>query len=138
MTTNAFSSGITVSLGDAASPEVFTAIEEAFDISGLGETKELVEATHFASGGSKEYIAGLADGDEFTISCNKVQGATQQAAMRTAAGATRNFQVAVTDGTTAETYAFAGVILGWGLGPAIGDRNTIEFTVKISGGITIS
>lgn len=141
MTTNAFIGGLTVKLGDAASPEVFTAIEEVIDFPDMGESNELVDATHFGSNGSKEYIAGLSDGDEITIRCNLLNtGNTQQVAMRTAvkAKATRNFEVVLTDGTNAETYAFAATLLSWKAGPTIDDRNTMDFTAKISGAITIT
>lgn len=141
MTTSSFIGGLTVKLGQADSPETFTAVEEVIDLPEIGETNELVEATHFASGGSKEYISGLSDGNEITIRCNMLNtGNTQQLALRTAikAKATRNFEVDLTDGTNSETYAFALTLLSWSVGPVIDDRNTIDFTGKISGAITIT
>lgn len=138
MATDAFIGGITVGVEDAALPGTYNPIEESFDLGGLGQTNALIAATHFASGGFAEYIAGLADGEEVTITCNKVQGATEQAGMVASVKAkeTRNFEVKLTDGTTEESYTFAAVCLAWVLGPVVDDRNTIEFTVKISGDIT--
>ena len=105
---------------------------------GFGEILELIEATSFESGGSKEYIAGLADGKEITVTCNKVQGATQQDYVRGNKGITGNIQIDLTDGTTTETYDFAAVYMGWDLDPNVSDKNSISFTFKISGGITES
>jgi len=34
-------------------------------------------------------------------------------------------------------YTFAAVALAWVLNPAVDDRNTISFTFKISGDITV-
>jgi len=127
-------------LGSADSPAVFDTIEEAFSISGVGKTRELVDATSFDSDGNREYIAGLADGQEITIECNYIPGATVQGAMIAAveAGVNRNFRVDVEVESPAETYAFVGAPLSWVLNPSVDDRNTISFTVKISGDITVS
>lgn len=138
MTTNAFYSGVTFKIGDGGDPETFTALEEITDISGLGEDTELLEVTHFGSGGSKEYIAGLADGKEFTVTCNHVIGATQQAYVKNNKGSTGNIQVEMTDGTGTETYDFAAVFMGWENAPSTTDKNSRSYTFKISGGITQS
>lgn len=139
MATSAYFSGVTLSLGNGATPtEVFTALEEVTEISGLGETTELIEVTHFASNGSKEYIAGLADGKEFSVTCNHVIDATQQVAAKTRKGDTGNIRIVCNNGTATETYNFAAVYMGWELAPSNSDKNAISFTFKISGGITVS
>jgi len=138
MATNAFYSGMTFKIGDGAGSEVFTALEEVTELSGFGETSELIEVTHFGSGGSKEYIAGLADGKEITVTCNHVMDATQQGFVKGNKGETGNIQIEFTDGTNTETYDFAAVYLGWETNPSNSDKNTITFTFKISGGITES
>lgn len=138
MATNAFYGGLTFKLGDGAGSEVFTALEEVTEVSGLGEMLELIETTHFGSGGSKEYIAGLADGKEISVTCNHVAGATQQGFAKTNKGETGNIQVDITDGSTTETYDFAAVYMGWEITPNVSDKNSIAFTFKITGGITES
>ena len=72
MATNAFLGGITFArLDSGVSPNVYRSIEEINDLPTLGETTPLVRATHFDST-SEEYIGGLADGDEFSLQCNRV------------------------------------------------------------------
>jgi hypothetical protein len=136
--TDAFYGGLTFKVGDGEASETFTTLEEVADVDGFGEILELIEATHFGSGGSKEYIAGLADGKEITVTCNKVQLAPQQQYVRANRGITGNLQIDLSDGTTVETYDFAAVYMGWDLDPNNADKNNIAFTFKISGGITES
>jgi hypothetical protein len=138
MATNAFYSGVVFSLGDGGGPEVFTPLEEVTEISGLGENTELIEVTHFGSGGSKEYIAGLADGKEFTVSCNHIIDAAQQVFAKGNKGNAGNVRVAYDDGSATETYDFEVVYMGWELAPSNSDKNAITLTFKISGGITES
>lgn len=142
MATGAFIGGegnVSLKIGDGAGSEVFTALEEVTSISGLGEANELVEATHFASD-AKEYIAGLADGQEITVECNLVQGATQQAAVlaKVKAKENGNVQIDITDGSTSDTYSFEVTYLSWSITPSIAERMTLSFTMKISGEITIA
>ena len=139
MATNTYKSGWTFKYGDGASPEVFTALEEVTGISGLGEVAELIEVTHFASGGSKEYISGNLDGSEFTVECNQVNTASsQQESVRGDKGSTNNIQIDANDGTTTVTLDFAAVVLGYEFAPSPDDVNKVTFTFKISGAITYS
>lgn len=135
---DAFFSGMTFSLGDGGGPEVFTALEEISDFSGFGEMLELIDVTHFGSGGSKEYIAGLGDGKEFTVACNYVLDAPQQVFAKGNKGNKGNVRLHFSDGTNTETFDFQVVYLGWELAPSNSDKNTISFTFKISGGIAES
>lgn len=141
MATNAFTAGLTVKFGDNASPQVYSTIEEVTSFDGLGVTNELIEVTHFGSNNIKEYIGGLADGDEVTIECNKVNTSPSvQSEVESAVDSktTHNLEVTLTDGTTSQTYVFAWVPLSWKIGPAIADRNTVTYTGKLSGTITKS
>lgn len=140
MATDATIGGFAFQLGDTSSPTQFTAVEEVFALTGLGKVRELVDATHFASGGNREYIGGLADGVEITVECNYVPGATVQQAMIAAvnAGENRNFRVVESLESPDTVYAFVGSPLGWTINPSVDDRNTLTFTVKISGDITVT
>lgn len=123
----------------AASPATYNDIEEVFSISGLGKTNELVDVTNFDSPvGTKEFIAGLADGSEINVEANYIPNAAQQDAMVAAvnAGTTINFQVAYVGVSPEETFSFAGVPLSWSVSPSPTQQNTISFTVKVSGDIT--
>lgn len=138
--TAAFISGTTVKLGDGASPLVYSAIEEIISISGVGKTNPLIDATNLDST-AKEYIAGLADGTEITLECNLLTtGGTQQGALKTAvnAGTNKSIQITITDGSTPEIYTFLVIPLSWVINPQVEDRNTITFTMKITGSITQS
>lgn len=143
MTTKAFIGGggnYAFKVGDGATPtEVFTDIEEMQSMSGLGQTNETIEVTHFASA-AKEYIGGQADGKEITVTCNRVlAGAIQNSLMsKVQSKSSGNVKVVSTDGTDTETLSFAVVFVGWELDPQRGSQQLINFTMKISGDITIS
>ena len=116
-----------------------TNVEEVMEVSGFGETLELLDATNFDSAGSKEYIAGLADGKEFTVSANYLTGAkgTAQEFLRSNKGSTIPCQISFDDGVdAAETYYCDAVLLGWEITPSINDKHALAFTMKITGGIT--
>lgn len=137
--TNATIANWQFEVGTDASPQVLTAIEEAFSISGIGQTNNLVNATNFDSpAGTMEYIAGLADGSEFSVECNYDPAATHQAAVMTAveAQATRLARLRYTGVSPEKTASFSAVCLGYEFGPSVEDRNTMTFTFKISGDIT--
>lgn len=140
MTTEAFVGDIFLERGAGNSPETFTRICQVFGISGLGESNELIDATSFCSAGNREYIGGLADGEEITVECNYEQGNVNLLAMITDVKnkATRNFQVVVDHSSPAETFSFAAVCMSWVLNPAVDDKNTISFGLKISGAVTIA
>jgi len=138
--TAAFKGGLAVKHGDGGSPEVFTAIEEVIDLGGLGLTNSLIDVTSHDSS-AMEYIAGLADGSDLSVECNRVHTAsnTQDAVQADViAGNTVNFQVTLTDGTTVKTYAFAAVCLSWNVVPSFNDKTTYSLGLKISGSITIT
>jgi hypothetical protein len=144
MTTDAFVGKVFLERGEGASPEIFTRVCQIFGIGGLGQTNALVDATTFCSGGSREYIAGLADGSELTLNANfETKDFTTSQIKKmiddVAAKATRAFQVVANDGINpAVTLSFLAACLSWELGPSIDNKNTINFTVKISGNITIT
>jgi hypothetical protein len=141
MTTSATVGGFTLSRQHASgSPITFVDVPEVISISGLGQTNDLVDATHFGSGGSREYIGGLADGEEMTIECNFVANSAQQEAFIAAVVAkeTGNFKITQTAQSPYVTITFAAAYIGWTLNPSVDDRNTISFVIKISGAITIA
>ncbi len=142
--TSAFKGGWVFQIQDTSvSPIVYRTITEAISISGLGLTNPLVDATSFDST-AKEYIAGLPDGSEITIECNYVISDTAQELLRTAIINQQNksFQVTVTDSSTSpndtETFAFTGTCLSYTYNPSFDDKNTVSYTIKISGSITIT
>jgi len=140
MTTAAFRGGLEFKIGDGGSSETFTKIEELRDISGFGKTNPLIDATSFDST-AREYIAGLPEGSEFTLGCLQVLASNSQQSVvkgKVDTGATFNVQVVETDGTNTTTYSFAVVGIGYEIAPSYEDASMINFTLKISGNITVS
>ena len=114
-------------------------LEEVLSVSGLGKTNDTVEVTNFDSPvGTKEYIAGLAEGSEISIECNYLPAATAQVALVASVDAGGTVAVVMTYATTASTYTFSGVAQGWSVTPATSEQNKISFTLKISGDIAIT
>lgn len=146
MTTSAFVGSMYLYRGSGASPEVFSKVCQVFSISGVGATNELVDATTFCSDGAREYIGGLADGAEITLECNyesaamagSPQGILNKMLTDVADKAIRNFRVQDENSSPAIVFGFAAICLGWALNPSVDDRNTITFTLKVTGDITVS
>ena len=142
---NAFLNGVTIQRSANVSPLVLSSIPEVNSMSGLGKTNPLVDVTSFDSS-AREYIAGLADGSEITLECNYLPDNTVQAAIVADVDSGTNFymQIVATNpnsGTSpiaAETFTFLVTPLSWEFGPSYDDKNTMSFTLKISGDITRS
>jgi hypothetical protein len=143
---DAFVGNVILWRSDGASPPNFTAVCEAFGISGIGEKNDQIESTDFCSGGNKEYIAGLADGSEITLELNFManQALTTQMAIQAAFiqdvknKTIREFQLRCdgnADGVTDLTFHWAATALSWTLNPSPSAKNSISFGLKISGGV---
>jgi len=143
MTTSAFLNGWTFSYGTSSSSPLYSTIPEVVSMSGLGQVNPLVDVTSFASS-AREYIGGLADGQEVTMECIYLPDNTIQAAIRTGVinKTTANFKAVCLDATHSpnrtETFTMSVVMLGWVINPSYEDRQTITFTMKISGAITVA
>jgi hypothetical protein len=140
---SAFLNGVDIFWGvTTTSPETMSAVPEVRSLSGLGKTNPLVDVTNFDSA-AREYIAGLADGQEVTLECNYLPGNTVQGNMITGVnnGVNRYLRVRVQDAvhspTTTKTYTMEVTMLSWVLNPSFEDANTMTFTMKISGDITV-
>lgn len=136
----AFVGNIFFERGDGGSPEVFDRVCPVMSISGLGEVNELVDVTTFCSAGNREFIGGLSDGVEITIEANYETDSTDLAAMiaDVKAKLNKNYQIVAEDGSPETVFSFNGTPLSWTLNPSVDDKNSISFTIKISGQITIS
>lgn len=140
MATNAYLSNIKVDLVGTASPIVYSELEEVNGGVNVGETAPLVDVSHLQST-SREYIAGLADGSEFSLECNATMSSPSvQQQFIALKGQTRSLRItaAKTDVSpnVNRTYTFSAVFLGWNLSPAVGEADKLTFNFKISGGIT--
>jgi len=140
MTTDAFVGNIYLERGDTGSPVAYTRVCQVYGISGLGQENALIDATTLCSGGSAEYINGLADGSEITINAN-FETAAQ--VLRDMIGdvklkRSRDFRLVADDVVhPAVNFYFRAVCKSWELAPSVDSKNAINFGLKISGDIDI-
>lgn len=137
-----YKGGWTFNLADDVTGTNPLPIGKVTDLSGLGQENPLIDVTCHESA-AREYIAGLADGSEITITCNLVLDDAQQQTMKDNVDAGLNgfFFFRTHDGADVTgdnflTIGFEGTYLKWEIGPSFEDKNTVEFGVKISGAIT--
>lgn len=137
---NSFVGQIFLERSDGASPPVYTRICQAFDIGGIGETNQEVEVTTFCSGGTKEYIGGLADGatPTFQLRYNRANTLIRQLITDVKNKLNVDYRLVVEENDAAvEYFYFTLTPLSWELGPSIENDNTISFGGRVSGEITI-
>ena len=125
-------------VGTNASPEVLTEIEEVLDADGFGEDAPLIEVTNWDTAvGQKEFIAGNAEGEEFTVTCNFISGTgTHQRALRADKGATRPFEARYAGTSPQQVWSGSCVIKSWAMVPSNDEQSQMEFTFKITGALS--
>lgn len=136
--TKAFVGLAFIAIGDGASPETFNRYCEIDDISGVGVTNDLVEATTFCSGGDKQYIPGLSDGSEITFSANySLENDVQEQLMDDVDNKrTINVQLQMGDDSpVSRVFSMRLAMLTWELTPSVSKQNVIKFVGKVTGGI---
>lgn len=123
-------------LGSQDSPPTFADFCAISDISGLGESKPQVDVTTLCDV-ARAFRGGLAEGSEVTITANLIQGDAQTRAMfeRYQDDDVVPFRLVFLDVSPAEYFEFRGAILSWTIATPVGDKATMAFTVKISGGV---
>ena len=137
-TTDAFVGKAFLAVGNAASPEIFTRYCEITEIGGFGEKNDQVEVTTFCSGGVKEFIPGLSEGQEVSFTANySLQNTIQEGLISDVKNkVTRNFQLQIGDDSpVTRTYAFSLAMLSWEIDPSVSKQNEIKFTGKQTGEI---
>jgi hypothetical protein len=137
-TTAAFVGEWSVLRQNDASPRTYVELCNVTDLSGFGAANALVRATNTCSGGAEEYISGLSDGQEFTITTNyELSDETRYAMLDDVDNkTTRAFKISFDEGSPIESYLFNAVCLSWELQPSLSDPNRMVFGFKISGVIT--
>lgn len=132
MATLAHIAGFKLKLGDNASPQVYSDIEEVISVGGLGTVGEDLDVTNFDStDGQREFIAGLSEGNEVTVEMNDIAG-TQQAALIAAKGTNRHFQALWTKHSPNRTVTFIASVKGYEYVPSTTEQNKLTVTLKIS------
>jgi hypothetical protein len=142
MTTLAYIGSQTLfQMGDGASPETFATVGEVTHIGPLSIKKDVIEVTHLLSV-AREYVLGLSEGQEITLTCNNVPTDTKQSLLWTTANAistSKNFKYVypstVAGGT--KTYSFAALVLSASIGDTTPNGAVpVTFGLKITGAIT--
>ena len=128
--------GTKIALGNGASPEVFTKVDEVYSIGPVGGTKELVDMTNHDTLGYYDYqVFDLKEGKELAIEANDIPGNTSQEAVRTneANSSRSNWKITYRDGTT---ELFPGIITDIETDPSdMKGKVVFRFTVKIAGAV---
>jgi hypothetical protein len=128
-----------IKIGDGASPEVFTLIPEAKDISGPESTQEFADFTHQQSpSGFRERKPTVKSSGTVTFNMNRVYGDTQQDALLAASNANpatlTNFQLLYPDGDLIDFAAY--VSTRWSA-PMMNPLS-IDVTLTLEGAFTIT
>lgn len=134
MTTEAdIGHGSSFRIGNGADPEVFTALAELNDITPPEVTRDSIDATHHSSPDrAREFIPGLKDGGEVTVSFNLIPGGPSDEAIRDQleAAGLKNYRCVYPDGSHLQ---FAGFCTAYGQATPLDDKMTGSATFKVSG-----
>ena len=142
--------GTFLQYGDnSASPETFTTLAEVKDGPTWSVTRELLEVTNQDSPNqSREYILGLKDGSEFTVTCNMAGDGTGTGDAGhheshdvvlgiQEAGTARTWRVLETlANSDIREWRFEALVLGYEVDASPGTEKTVAFTFKITGDVT--
>ncbi len=125
-----------LAIGDGNSPEGFTDFCAVGEVSGLGETKTTVDVTTLCDL-VRTFRGGLAEGSEVTITANLIQGDEDVRDMfdHYKADDVVHFRLTMRGVSPAEYFAFGGPVTAWNIANPIGDKATMSFTLKLSGGV---
>jgi len=123
-------------IGSGDSPEEYVDFCSANDVSGLGESKPQVDVTTLCDL-ARKFRGGLAEGSEVTIVANLIQGdvETRELFQAYKTDDIVNFRLLLLGSSPEEFFAFSASILGWAVAGPVGERATMTFTAKISGGV---
>lgn len=123
-------------IGNGDSPEVYLDFCAANDVGGVGESKPQVDVTTLCDL-ARKFRGGLPEGAEVTIVANLIQGDAQTREMFQAYKTDDivNFRLLMIGVSPEEFFAFSATILGWNIANPVGERATMTFTAKISGGV---
>lgn len=132
-TSAAIGHGSAFAIGDGGGPEVFTDVAEVFAITPPNLTRDTVDATHMASTEKwREFIAGLRDAGEVSISLNFVPGGAAQDALtaKFASDTASNFRITFPN---AEAWIFAGLMTGFAPEDPLDGKMTATARFKLTG-----
>ncbi len=129
-------SGTLLKVGDGASPEVFTTVPEVTKLAGPAVKFDLLDVTsHDSAGFFREFIPGLADGDNISGEINWVPANAVHKSLRvdSYARTLRNFQVIFPPGAADDTVDVATYITQIEPKSDIGAVQIAALTLKVTG-----
>ncbi len=136
MTLAVLGKNATLQLGSGASPQVYTTIAEVLRCGPIGSTNPEVDVTNLDST-AKEFIAGLAEGNNVDFDVNFIANNTEQLSLRTsqAAGSTVNLRM-VWQTSPLQNAQFDLVLLGFEVGETTPEGQvSASISGRISGSI---
>jgi hypothetical protein len=120
-----------------ASSGVYLQVEECKDMPEFGDEYQEVDVTNQQSPGRRvEFIAGFAQGQEFTVECNWIKGTVQEL-VRAAQGTTRNFRM-IYSTTPSTTFTFGAVIKSAKVTGPVQEAKKLMITLRVTGTVTES
>lgn len=142
MATKKFAHGAKLSIGDGGTPtEVFTKIGNVQDITLPSSAADLVDVTdHDSPNGRREYIGGLIDSDEMTVTINWDPEDAVHSDVESRVGENANFKLELanklTPTGTGTVYAFNALIRKFVGKAPVNGVHTADITLKPSGSLT--
>ena len=136
--------GTLLKIGNAATPEVFTAIAEVKDINGPVLSREFAEFTHQQSAsGYREYKPTFKTSGDVTFKCNFLPDDATQGFATTGLlkdyedGTLRNFQIEFPDSGSTKA-AFAAYVANISPGAPIAGALELNVTLRVTGPVVWS
>jgi hypothetical protein len=132
--------GVTIAVGDGASPEAFTALGDVIDIAGPEESVPAIDASNLSST-IRSYEGGLREGGEIVVEQHMDPDHATASTLRTAftAKTKKNYKITLTDAAPATTYIVQCLIIG-DSGPKVSMDQTVKRTwrLKVTSAPTIA
>lgn len=119
-------------------PETFTTIADVVALGNVSVSVDTIDGTSFGSTAAyREFIAGLIDAGEFSVTLNFDADGTawSNAVTDIEARAAKNYLITWPDTTT---FTFAGIPTGYDIETPLDDKMTITFNYKLTGQPTIA
>lgn len=131
MTEAILAHGAKILIGDGADPEVFATIGNLGDFD-YNKSQELVDTTNHSSGGYKEFIADLIEGEDVSFPVNFLRSDATHTALESKLGDKVNFRFEFPGDTDGEEVA--GIITAVGKSaPVSGAVLSMSVTIKPTG-----
>lgn len=131
------SQGVTIAWGDGASPEVFTVIANVTAYGGPNKENPEIDVTDLSST-AKEFVAGLVDNGEVTLSLNfdPDQATHEQLLDDLDARTIRNFQVSWSDASPDIEWTFPAFVKSFNPSAGVDAALSAEVTLRVTGAVT--